>query len=162
MKKQLFTILLALLLLPIFSFAATYTVTGVLDGDTIKVLDSDGQEIRVRLYGIDCPETAKKGKPGQAYGHVAKTRVNELIRKRQVELDTYNQDRYGRTIAVVRSGGVNINETLVQEGLAWVYRRYCKEKFCLTWKDYENRAQQNSIGLFADQDPMPPWKWRHK
>ncbi len=160
MKKQILTILLVLIL-PALSLAATYTVKGVLDGDTIKVLSPDGQQLKVRFYGIDCPETGKEDKPGQAYGNVAKKRVNELIRKKQVELDTYGLDKYGRTIAVVWSGGVNINEMLVKEGYAWVYERYCKESFCRSWKDLEKQAQLNSIGLFADQNPMPPWKWRH-
>ena len=160
MKKQIFTFLLVLLF-PVLSLAASFTVVGVLDGDTLKVLAPDGQEFRVRLYGIDCPETSKRGKPGQAYGNVAKKRVNELIRKNEVELDTYGQDRYGRTIAVVRSGAINVNETLVTEGLAWIYDRYCKESFCRSWKNSEKKSRQNGIGLFADQNPMPPWVWRH-
>ncbi len=160
MKKQILAFLLVLLF-PALSLAASYTVVGVLDGDTLKVLAPDGQQIRVRLYGIDCPETSKRGKPGQAYGNVAKKRVNELIRKNRVELDTYGKDQYGRTIAVVRSGRINVNETLVKEGLAFVYDRYCKESFCRSWKNLEKQAQQNSIGLFADQNPMPPWEWRH-
>jgi endonuclease YncB( thermonuclease family) len=160
MKKPILTILLVLLL-PALSLAATYVVDGVLDGDTIQVIAPYGQQIRVRLYGIDCPEASKKDKPGQAYGNVAKKRVNELIRKQEVELDTYGQDKYGRTIAVVRSGGININETLVTEGYAWVYARYCKESFCRSWKNSEKQAQLNHIGLFAEQNPMPPWVWRH-
>ena len=161
MKKQFLTILLVLLF-PALSLAATFTTVAVLDGDTIRVLAPDGQQLRVRFFGIDCPETAKFGKPGQAYGNVAKKRVNQLIRKKQVELDTYGQDKYGRTIAVVRSSGVNINETLVKEGLAFVYDRYCKESFCRSWKNLERQARQNHIGLFADQNPMPPWVWRHR
>jgi endonuclease YncB( thermonuclease family) len=159
MKKRILTLLL-ILLLPNLSFAAAYTVVGVLDGDTIKVQAPDGQKISVRLYGIDCPETAKRGKPGQAYGNVAKKRVNELIRKESVELDTYGTDRYGRTIAVVRSEGVNINETLVLEGLAWTYKQYCKESFCRQWSAFEAQAQDNGTGLFADQNAIPPWEWR--
>lgn len=100
MKKRILTLLL-ILLLPNLSFAAAYVVVGVLDGDTIKVMDPDGHKISVRLYGIDCPETAKRGKAGQAYGNVAKKRINELIRKEYVDLETYGSDRYGRTIAVV-------------------------------------------------------------
>jgi endonuclease YncB( thermonuclease family) len=161
MKKRIIPFLIALLFFPCFSFSATFTVTGLLDGDTIRVLASDGQIFDVRLFGIDCPETAKKGKPGQAYGNVAKQRVNELIRKRAVELDIYGgPDRYGRTIAIVWSGNVNINETLVREGMCMVYPQYCKENFCSTWKDNEIRARQNGLGIFADPHPTPPWQWR--
>ena len=162
MKNRILAFLLTLFLFPTLSFAASYTVKGVLDGDTVQVRSSDGQEIRVRFYGLDCLETSHRGKPGQAYGNIAKRRVNELIRNQQVELETYGKGPYGRTIAVVWSGGVNINETLMKESLAWTYKRYCKESFCNQWLDLESRARQNGLGLFADQNPTPPWTFRHK
>ena len=93
-------------------------VVAVLDGDTIEVLDNNRAE-RIRLNGIDCPEK------GQAYGKKAKQAASELVFGKQVTLQTYGLDKYGRTIAdVLLPDGMNVNHTLVKEGWCWWYRKY--------------------------------------
>jgi len=104
---------------PDFMFA-NFTGLGVsvLDGDTINVL-YNGKAEKIRLKGINCPEKR------QAYGRKAKQAVSALVFGKEVTLQTYGQDKYGRTIAdVLLPDGTNVNTTLVKDGWCWWYRKY--------------------------------------
>jgi len=100
------------------SFAWSAKVVSVSDGDTITVLHFGHQE-KIRLYGIDCPEKA------QDYGQKAKDLTGALIAGRTVDVETKTVDRYGRTVGLVTVDGQSLNELIVQNGYAWVYRQYC-------------------------------------
>lgn len=132
-------------------------VVGVSNGDTIKVLHN-GEQIRIRLYGIDTPE--KK----QAFGQRTKQFTADNVAGRTVMITTMDIDRYGRTVALVRPVGADttLNEVLVRLGYAWVYRKYCKADFCADWITYEQAAQSSGRGLWSDKDPIPPWEFRRK
>ena len=124
----------------------------VLDGDTIEVLHNTRAE-RIRLNGIDCPEK------GQAYGKRAKQAASELVFGKEVTLQTYGKDKYGRTIAdVLLPDGTNVNHTLVKDGWCWWYRKYAPRDVIL--EELETRARAVGIGLWADPHPVPPWEWR--
>jgi micrococcal nuclease len=102
------------------AFVADFSgpVVSVLDGDTIEVLHNRHPE-RIRLSGIDCPEK------GQAYGTRAKQAASELVLGGEVTLQTYGHDKYGRTLAdVFLLDGTNVNQTLVEDGWCWWYRKY--------------------------------------
>ncbi|WP_267926080.1 thermonuclease family protein [Desulfolithobacter dissulfuricans] len=137
------------------SFAWNGQVIGVADGDTITVV-KNGQKVKVRLYGIDTPEKR------QPFGQKAKKFTNSLVRKKTVYVEPIDKDRYGRTVGLVYINGQNVNELLVKEGYAWVYRKYCRESFCDDWMRHEKQAQDGKLGLWADSAPVPPWEWRHK
>jgi micrococcal nuclease len=111
-------VILWLLSLPAVCLAEfTDPVVSVLDGDTIEVLHDDRAE-RIRLSGIDCPEK------GQAYGKRAKQAASALVFGKQVTLQTFGKDKYGRTIAdVLLLDGNNVNHELVKEGWCWWYRK---------------------------------------
>ena len=84
----------ALLLAPIFLFALEGEVINVTDGDTIKILTSERQQIKVRLYGIDAPE--KK----QPYGTAAKLYLADLIAGKTVQIEKRGKDRYKRVLGI--------------------------------------------------------------
>lgn len=128
-------------------------VIGVSDGDTIKVF-RNGQQIKIRLYGIDTPE--KK----QAYGKAAKRFTANLVADKEVGIEEAGKDRYGRYIAIIDIDGAILNEELVRNGYAWVYDRYCTRPFCADWKKLEATARDKGAGLWADRDPQAPWEWR--
>src|SRR5262245_60510532 len=93
-------------------------VTAITDGDTLKVRLDSG-EVRVRLHGVDAPES------NQAYGQHAKELLSDLAFDREVELEVVDQsDRYDRMIAVVFVGELELNTELVTRGAAWAYRAY--------------------------------------
>lgn len=128
-------------------------VIGVADGDTIKVLHNK-KSVRIRFYGIDTPEKR------QAFGNRAKKYTNAWVRGKVVEIDPVTKDRYGRTVAMVHVTRKNLNELLVQQGLAWVYRKYCKMDICENWYQYEDQARSSKKGLWQDPHAIPPWQWR--
>lgn len=93
--------------------ALTGKVISVADGDTITILDASNRQHKIRLYGIDTPE--KK----QAFGKAAKKYTSRLTYKKQAKVKTYDNDKYGRTVGVVKVGGTNVNESLIRAGYAW-------------------------------------------
>ena len=128
-------------------------VVGISDGDTITVMH-EGRGEKIRLYGIDCPEKS------QAFSKKAKKFTSEMVYGKTVEVEPKDIDRYGRTVALIYVDGKSLNETLVKNGFAWVYRKYCKEAFCEDWLDFEVVARYGKIGLWVEPDPIPPWEFR--
>ena len=129
-------------------------VVGVSDGDTITVLHG-GRGEKIRLYGIDTPEKR------QAFGKKAKQFTSSMVYSKTVEVQPKDTDRYGRTVALINVGGQSLNEALIKDGLAWVYRKYCKETFCEDWLNFEIIARYGKIGLWSEPNPIPPWEFRH-
>ena len=78
----------------------------------------------------------------------------------KVSLVDMGLDKYKRTIAAVVSlpDGRVAQEELLKNGLAWVYRQYCKN--CPQWLELEKQARQDKLGLWQQADPVPPWDWR--
>ena len=85
-------LLFSLLLCPSFCFAWSGTVIRATDGDTLVVQTTEGQQIRIRLYGIDCPEG------GRPYGREATEATHSLVLGRQVEIEAIDEDRYRRIV----------------------------------------------------------------
>ena len=132
----------------------TGQVVGVLDGDTLEVLNGHHTE-RIRLSGIDCPEK------GQAYGQKAKQAASALVFGKEVTLQTFGKDKYRRTIADVRlPDGSNVNHALVKEGWCWWYRKYAPGNSEL--EKLEKDARDAKKGLWGDPHPVPPWEWRRR
>jgi micrococcal nuclease len=94
-------------------------VTRVIDGDTIEVRISGGED-EVRYIGIDTPETVKPGTPVQCFGPQASTENHRLVDGRQVRLvfDRERRDIYGRLLAYVYTGDGFVNARLVRGGYA--------------------------------------------
>lgn len=127
-------------------------VTKVVDGDTIDVKLSSGP-IRVRLHGIDTPEKS------QPWTKEATAALSELVGRKQVELEPFEQDRYDRLIARVFVGDIDINGELVKRGHAWAYRQYMTKadaRYCT----FEESARNAKLGLWSLSEPAPPWMYR--
>lgn len=154
MKNSFFVLFLTFLVLASApAHAWTGQVVAVTDGDTLKVLQ-DGRETKIRLYGVDTPE--KK----QAFGQRAKNFTASLVAGKMVDVEPVDQDRYGRTVGLVTVTGRSLNEELVKNGFAWVYRQYCRRGECSSWMKEESQARATKIGLWVDPAPVPPWEWR--
>ena len=121
---------------------------GVSDGDTIKVL-RDGKEVKIRLFGIDCPEKT------QAFGQRAKQFTSSLIFGKQVTVDIKDTDRYGRLVCKISIDSTDVNQAIVDAGFAWAYTQYSKE-----YVENERRAREAKRGLWSDKNPTPPWNYR--
>ncbi|EAA8036949.1 thermonuclease family protein [Salmonella enterica] len=128
-------------------------VIRVLDGDTIDVLQ-DKNPVRIRLANIDAPE--KK----QAYGRWSTNQLKGLVAAHPVTVTYTQTDRYGRIIGrVFTTNGTEASRFMVQSGAAWVYERYNADR---ALPDLQREAQAQKRGLWADSNPVPPWKWRHR
>ena len=137
---------------------AADTITGkvvsIADGDTITVLDSSKTQHKIRLYGIDCPESH------QDFGQKAKEFTSGLVFGQNVEVKVMDTDRYGRSVGVVSIGSKTLNEELLKNGMAWYYGQYCKTSFCSQWSQYQEDAKNKKIGLWSMANPTPPWEFR--
>ena len=141
--------------LPNLLWAWPGKVVGISDGDTITVLHN-GRGVKIRLYGVDTPEKR------QAFGKKAKQFTSDMVFGKVVEVEPKDVDRYGRIVGLVYIDDNSLNQALVKNGYAWVYRKYCKETFCGDWLNFENAARGEKIGLWAKPTPIPPWEYRHK
>ena len=102
----------------------TATVARVVDGDTIRVRIK-GREERVRLVGIDTPESVKPRTPVQCFALAASARTKALLPKGtavRLVRDVEERDRYGRLLAYVYRArdDLFVNLALVREGYAVV------------------------------------------
>lgn len=154
------SLLLAALLLPCACWAWSGQVVDVHDGDSLRVRRADtGEIVRVRIYGVDCPELA------QPYGADARELTAGLVLGQLVEVvPTGQRPSYGREVAgiVLLEKLTVLQDALVTAGLAWVDGRYCKADVCDTWRTHQNDARTAlpPRGLWNESDPVPPWKWR--
>jgi endonuclease YncB( thermonuclease family) len=126
-------------------------VIQITDGDTVGVIDSENRSFKVRLSGIDAPE--KK----QAFSDKSKQALSAKVFEKDIVLETTSKDRYGRTLAVLKLDGRNINRELVAEGWAWQYLKYDQSK---ELREAEASARQKRLGLWADPMPVAPWEFR--
>jgi endonuclease YncB( thermonuclease family) len=126
---------------------------GVSDGDNIIVLNG-GQRVRVRLYGIDCPEA------GQPFGTNAKQFTAGLTLGRIVSVSGKGVDSSGRVLGWVRVGKRDVNSELVKNGLAWWYRASAPTERSFA------RLQQGAIlanrGLWSSPSVQAPWEFRRQ
>lgn len=97
-------------------------IDSVVDGDTAHVIFDLGFNIalyeKIRLKGINAPEL--KGDTLEA-GEKAREYLRELVEGKQVEIQTYGKDKYGRWLADVFLDGENINQKMIDSGNAVPY-----------------------------------------
>lgn len=143
------------------------TVSKISDGDTLHVTDTLGTKVKVRMYGIDAPETEKSNKrtgnvskEGQPYGEEAFRALQGKLQRQRVRLDVMAVDRYGRTVSIVWAGSRNINLEMVVDGWAWAYRDYLDRPHASEYINAESQAKARGLGLWRQSNPQPPWEFR--
>lgn len=147
-KIQIPILILCLFWFVTASHAGQFKVTRVTDGDTIKVTDN-GSKIKIRLAGIDAPETSKKKhEAGQPFSRKSTQYLASLVLNKSVAVKSYVTDRYGRTLGVVFVNGNNVNLAMIEAGLAEVYRgRPAKGYNPQPYKIAEQEARRNKRGI---------------
>lgn len=127
------------------------------DGDTIVVLDDANGIYKIRLQGIDAPEG------GQAFGDRSGQNLNEMVSGKQVEIEWSKRDRYRRLVGKVRYDGNDVCLRQIKAGMAWHYKYYQNEQSVDDRELYataENEARSARLGLWSDENPVPPWQFR--
>ena len=153
MKNQLkitLSLILLLLLLPTLSLAGQFKVTRVYDGDTIKAEGHD-IEIKVRLVGIDAPETSSKNRdPGQPYSEQAKKHLAGLVLNKTVDIKGYGLNRNNQILGVVYLDGRNINLEMIKAGLAEVYTGKLPKGFdAQLYRQAEAKAREAKVEMWS-------------
>lgn len=127
-------------------------VVGVADGDTVTLLTENNEQVKVRLTSIDAPEKS------QAFGKASKKSLSDLCFNKPAVVVTHGKDKYGRTIGYLSCDGINADAEQIMNGMAWVYRKYSNDEYLIALED---EAKANSIGLWSEPTPIPPWDFRH-
>jgi len=134
-------------------------VIKVSDGDTITVLDSNNQKHKIRLKGIDAPESQ------QAFGDISTQSLSELVYDKEVLVTWDKKDKYYRILGKVIVDGNDANYEQLKKGLAWYYKQYEKDLSDddkQRYSEAEVLARNYGVGLWADANSIPPWEFRHK
>jgi endonuclease YncB( thermonuclease family) len=129
----------------------------IADGETLTLLTEGNKQIKVRLAGIDAPESR------QAFGRKAKQNLSDLIFGKTVRVAGSKTDRYGRLITKILLEDEDINLRQVTDGFAWHFKRYEREQTVKDRKAYataEREAREAGLGLWSDKNPVAPWDFR--
>ena len=162
MKQKTILFIIPLIFILSNAYAGQFKVTRVYDGDTVKAVGHD-IEIKIRLVGIDAPETSKKKRdPGQPYSTQATKYLAGLVLNKIVDVKGYGIDRYGRVLGVIRSDGINVNFEMVKSGLAEVYQGDPPRGFDVKpYKEAESNAREAKRGMWSlGEKYVSPKEWR--
>lgn len=133
----------------------SYFVYKVVDGDTFYCYDADKNEIKIRLIGIDTPETRNRFKKKKGYyGIEAKNYLTELILNQSVKLefDLDKYDQYNRVLAYAYLDDKFINAELVKNGFARIMTIQPNSKYAELFYELQVKARENKIGLWAVEE----------
>lgn len=130
-----------------------YSVTRFSDGDTLTV-DMNGTAEKVRMIGVDTPETHKPNSPVQCYGPAASAYTKSLIGNQKVRLEAdpknTNRDRYDRLLRYVYlPDGTLVQRNLIANGYGFAYTQFPfsqKDDFVRA----EQQAQAGNKGLWGN------------
>ncbi len=149
-----------------FAFSQEFTtkVIAVLDGDTVLIRRGNGVQ-KIRLADIDAPEVGHAGmgdqrpnsQRAQPFGESSKRSLSEMVLGKQVQVISQAVDQYGRLVAHLGLDGLDVNTEQIRRGMAWEYSHYHSNQALIA---LEAEARQAPRGLWAQNNPIPPWDWR--
>jgi len=133
------------------NFVEEGTVIRVVDGDTIEVYENKKIE-KIRLIGVNTPETVDPRKDVQCYGLEASMFLKKELEGNQVALESdisqTEKDTYGRLLRYVYLKGTNINKKIIEEGYGFEYTYKTPYKFQKEFKEAEENAKKDEKGLW--------------
>lgn len=138
---------------PDFSSLDTAEVVRIVDGDTV-VVRLRGENVTVRLIGVDTPETVHPRRPVEAYGKEASRFLTNLLAGESVYIESEpgnTVDRYGRTLGYLYRvpDGLFVNLEIVRQGYGHAYTKYPFAHMDL-FRFYESKARESGRGLWGD------------
>ena len=146
----------------------TFRVIHVVDGDTLDVDTPDAlnrrHATRIRLWGVDTPETVKPQTPVQHFGPEAAAFVKRSCSGKEVRLELVKartRDKYKRLLAYVYlPGGKGLNAELIAQGLGYADPRYDHPRLA-EFKRLQHQARRDRRGLWKDVSPTDlPYYYR--
>ena len=132
--------------------AVFYPVSRIVDGDTFWVDNESEKGIKIRLTGVDAPETRNsRNKLKAAFGDESTRYLTDLIAGKSVRLeyDIDTLDQYGRTLAYVYlEDGTFVNATMVRNGYATVMTTPPNVRYADTFVELAEKARKREMGLW--------------
>jgi len=147
-----------------------FSVVKVVDGDTldIDIPDANYSHTRIRLWGVDTPETKDPRTGPMYFGKEASEFATKLAFGKQVtiylEKDKKSRDKYHRLLAYIQlPDGTFLNEVLLSEGYAYADLRF-KHGLYNKYKQLESAARSQKKGLWANvtEEQMPQWRQKRQ
>lgn len=127
----------------------TYTLGRIIDGDTFIAVDSNGNELKIRMAGIDAPEV------NQVFGKESADYLTVLLHD-PFKLRLFDKDRYDRQIATVLVNDKDANQDMVANGYAWAYD--CR--IGPSYQEDQDEARAERRGLWNKKSTLPPQYFR--
>ncbi len=130
-------------------------VSRVIDGDTLEVM-AGGELIKIRVIGINTPETVDPRKSVECFGQQASTQAKAMLLNQKVylekDLTQDNQDKYGRYLRFVwlESDNADYGKQMILQGYAFEYTYQKPYKYQLEYKSAQKVAENEKKGLWAD------------
>ena len=155
---RLLSILLALAVVSVLSLHAaplrtvTATITRISDGDTVQAVTPEGTKLKVRLYGIDAPETSKGKIPGEPFGNDSRNYLAMLVSQKSVRVEIRDIDRYRRMVAILWLAERNVNQEMIAAGMAEAYGEYLKGPYRSPFLQAEQEAKTQGKGIWSQGD----------
>ena len=138
---------------PRTDLVANATVAYIVDGDTVDLV-INGREERVRLIGIDTPETKKPDTPIECFGPEATAFMQQLLPVGTpvlIERDVVNRDDYGRLLGYVyrATDGIFVNYEMMRQGYAQPLSFPPNDTYARLFADAARAAERDDAGLWA-------------
>lgn len=135
-----------------------YSVSRFVDGDTVAV-GMNGKTEKIRMIGVDTPETHKPNTPVQCYGSAAAAYTKNSLKNKQFRLVSdplsTDRDRYNRLLRyIVLTDGTNFNQKLIEQGFGFYYPYFPFTKSA-DFAASQELAKTNSRGVWANCQPTP-------
>lgn len=130
--------------------ANMYRCTRVVDGDTLVVDMGGGAQEKVRLIGVDTPETVHPSKPVGYFGKEASAFTKHMAAGKNVRLeyDQQKRDKYNGLLAYVYlEDGTFLNAEIIKQGYGFAYTRF-PFRYMNQFRQYEKEAREASRGLW--------------
>jgi micrococcal nuclease len=140
------SVLILFFLLLSTSHAEIYKVKRVIDGDTLLLINGE----RVRLIGVNTPETKHPQKPVEYFGREAYLFTKHMVdgKEARFEFERQKRDRYSRLLAYVYLlDGTFLNAEIIKQGYGFAYTRF-PFKYMEEFRKYEREARENRQGMW--------------
>jgi micrococcal nuclease len=128
-------------------------VKQVFDGDTFLVI-LHGQEKKVRIIGINTPETGGPYRTRECFGQEAKKELQKILPQGSIvrlepDASQHNQDTYGRLLRAVYVDQINVGEHMIRQGFAHEYTYQVPYQYQALFREAEHEAKENQRGLWG-------------
>ena len=155
MKKTFLLLFIFILLLPFTVLAdeSIIKIVSIPDGDTLNIINGNNKKVKIRLYGIDAPETTQK------YGQASRDYLRKIVKNKRLTYKIRSKDDYGRVVATLYGDDNDLNYEMIKAGYAWHYKHYNNSK---KYAKAEENARKQKLGLWKGKNPQAPWEYRRE